>query len=72
MDSIHFNPFEQNPETPFQDLTKNFEWEKPLDQDETFQFLADSMVCDSGSKLIPSGFTRPTCTGTTKSLLSLI
>ncbi|OIT38073.1 PREDICTED: kinesin-like protein KIN-14R isoform X2 [Nicotiana attenuata] len=62
MDSIQFNPFEQNPETPFQDLPKNFEWEKPLDQDETFQFLADSMVCDSGSKLIPSGFTRPSCT----------
>nr|XP_033511856.1 kinesin-like protein KIN-14R isoform X1 [Nicotiana tomentosiformis] len=62
MDSIQFNPFEQNPETPFQDLPKNFEWEKPLEQDGTFQFLADSMVCDSGSRLIPSGFTRPSCT----------
>ncbi|XP_049380688.1 kinesin-like protein KIN-14R [Solanum stenotomum] len=72
MDDIQFNPFEQNPETPFPDLPSNFEWEeKPLhqetavsaiDQDENFQFLADSMVCDSGSRLIPSGFTRSSCT----------
>ncbi|XP_004250527.1 kinesin-like protein KIN-14R [Solanum lycopersicum] len=72
MDNIQFNPFEQNLETPFPDLPSNFEWEeKPLHQEtavsvmdhgKNFQFLADSMVCDSGSRLIPSGFTRSSCT----------
>lgn len=72
MDAIS-NPFEQ---TPFPDLPSKFEWEEkpldqetavsPIDQDETCQFLADSMVCDSGSRLIPSGFTRSSCTGLKK------
>lgn len=82
MDNIQFNPFEQNLETPFPDLPSNFEWEeKPLHQETAvsamdhginFQFLADSMVCDSGSRLIPSGFTRSSCTGSKKSLISSI
>ncbi|KAJ8557432.1 hypothetical protein K7X08_003057 [Anisodus acutangulus] len=71
MDSNQLNSFGQNPETPFPDLPNNFDWEKPLNQeiavsmdqdDETFQFLANSMVCDSGSRLIPNGFTRSSCT----------
>ncbi|KAM3283226.1 kinesin-like protein KIN-14R [Capsicum chacoense] len=73
MDTIQLNSFGQNEETPFPDLPENFEWEGKIldqetvecamvDQDEAFQFLADSMVCDAGSRLIPSGFTRSSCT----------
>ncbi|CAN4126807.1 unnamed protein product [Withania somnifera] len=73
MDTVQSNTFEQTLETPFLYLPNNFEWENnpldqetlasaTMDQDEKFQFLSDSMVCDSSSRLIPSGFTRSSCT----------
>ncbi|PHT61417.1 Kinesin-4 [Capsicum annuum] len=83
MDTIQLNSFGQNEETPFPDLPENFEWEGKIldqetvecamvDQDEAFQFLADSMVCDAGSRLIPSGFTRSSCTVESDSSVSFL
>ncbi|KAL5755256.1 hypothetical protein ACOSP7_023476 [Xanthoceras sorbifolium] len=50
-----------------------FDWEKNanlnqentvsvMDEDEKEESLADSMLCDSNSRLVPSGFTRSNCT----------
>ncbi|CAK9156008.1 unnamed protein product [Ilex paraguariensis] len=60
MEDIQFDASVQNSEV--------FHWEKPMDpengvsaMDETEESLVDSMVCDSGSRLVPSGFTRSSC-----------
>ncbi|KAL6518600.1 Kinesin-like protein KIN-14R [Orobanche gracilis] len=68
--------FEQKPENHIPEPRVSFshfdcEMEKRSDQetevpvveeDESEESLADLMVCDSGSRLVPSGFTNPCCT----------
>lgn len=75
MEEMQFYTSHQDPETLAQDLSasRDFDWEKvePLNQelkdsevdDEGVEALVDSMLCGSGSRLIPSGFTRSNCTG---------
>jgi kinesin family protein C2/C3 len=75
MEEIQFNTFHQNPETlgPDSSVSRAFDWEKvePLNQepedsamnDEGDESLVDSMLCDSRSRLIPSGYTRSNSTG---------
>lgn len=74
-EEMQFYTSHQDPETLAQDLSasRNFDWEKvePLNQelkdsevdDEGVEALVDSMLCGSGSRLIPCGFTRSNCTG---------
>ncbi|KAB1211060.1 Kinesin-4 [Morella rubra] len=74
MEEMQFYTSHQDPETLAQDLSasRDFDWEKvePLNQelkdsevdDEGVEALVDSMLCGSGSRLIPSGFTRSNCT----------
>ena len=75
MEEIPFNTFHQHPETlgPDSSVSRAFDWEKvePLSQeskdsamnDESDESLVDSMLCDSRSRLIPSGFTKSNSTG---------
>ncbi|KAK2656623.1 hypothetical protein Ddye_009675 [Dipteronia dyeriana] len=71
MEDIQVNAFHQAPETL--DSNNVFDWEKNanmnqentvsvMDEDEKEETLADSMLCDSNSRLISSGFTRSNCT----------
>lgn len=72
MENIKLNTVHQVPEA----LSSNnlFDWEKNLilnqenkasamDEDENEDSLVDLMLCDSNSRLIPTGFTRSSCTG---------
>ncbi|RVW57345.1 Kinesin-like protein KIN-14R [Vitis vinifera] len=72
MEEIQFNTFHQDPETLFLNpsASRGFDWEKDglLNQenkdshmDEDGESLVDSMICDSGSRLIPTGFKRSDC-----------
>ncbi|XWS29612.1 hypothetical protein CRYUN_Cryun24cG0044100 [Craigia yunnanensis] len=75
MDNAQLNAFLQNPETlfPNSSIPRGFEWEKnylalnqdnsssTIDEDEE-ESLVDSMLCDSKSRLIPSGFSKSNCT----------
>lgn len=74
MEDVQFNNFHQDPDSifPSSSVSRVFEWEKDvkLDQesknsamDEHGDSLVDSMLCDSNSRLIPSGFARSNCTG---------
>ena len=74
MEDIQFNTFHQDPETLFSNpsASRGFDWEKDglLNQenkdshmDEDGESLVDSMICDSGSRLIPTGFKRSDCAG---------
>ncbi|KAI9165073.1 hypothetical protein LWI28_007104 [Acer negundo] len=71
MEDIQVNTFYLAPETL--DSNNVFDWEKNaklnqentvsvMDEDEKEESLADSMLCDSNSRLISSGFTRSNCT----------
>ncbi|KAJ8765447.1 hypothetical protein K2173_014569 [Erythroxylum novogranatense] len=73
MEDLQFNSPYQDPETQFlnSSASRVFEWEKDekLDQeskdsvaDEDMGSLVDSMLCDSSSRLVPSGFSRLNCT----------
>ncbi|XP_071912548.1 kinesin-like protein KIN-14R [Coffea arabica] len=74
MENVGLNSSEQIPEEiliPDPHLSGVFS-EKPInqeservsamDEDQTREPLADSMVCDMGSRLVPKGFTKPNCT----------
>ncbi|KAJ9670289.1 hypothetical protein PVL29_026684 [Vitis rotundifolia] len=72
MEEMQFNTFHQDPETLFSNpsVSRGFDWEKDglLNQenkdshmDEDGESLVDSMICDSGSRLIPTGFKRSDC-----------
>ncbi|XP_022751140.1 kinesin-like protein KIN-14R isoform X1 [Durio zibethinus] len=77
MDNTQLNAFLQNPETLFPNSSiPRVYWEKgdlalnqdnpssAMDQDEEEEeeSLDDSMLCDSNSRLIPSGFSKYNCT----------
>ncbi|OMO72976.1 hypothetical protein COLO4_27381 [Corchorus olitorius] len=75
MDNTQLNAFLQNQETlfPNSSIPGVFDWEKndlALNQDNTSsamdegeeESLVDSMLCDSNSRLIPSGFSKSNCT----------
>ncbi|XVF59122.1 hypothetical protein PTKIN_Ptkin07bG0249900 [Pterospermum kingtungense] len=80
MDNSHLNAFLQNPETlfPNSSIPRVFDWEKgdlalnqdnpssAMDEDEE-ESLVDSMLCDSNSRLIPSGFSK--CNSTDEILM---
>ncbi|EYU30919.1 hypothetical protein MIMGU_mgv1a0006151mg, partial [Erythranthe guttata] len=69
------NSFEQYPEIQIPDpcvSCRDFNWENTknsnpeieasaMEEDENGESLADLMVCDSGSRLVPSGFINPPC-----------
>ncbi|GLT46908.1 hypothetical protein SLA2020_206350 [Shorea laevis] len=65
MESIQFNNFEQDPETPFPDslvsgvVTNQDNADSTTGKEE--DSALDSMLCDSNSRLIPTGFTRSNC-----------
>ncbi|XP_039009587.1 LOW QUALITY PROTEIN: kinesin-like protein KIN-14R [Hibiscus syriacus] len=75
MDNSHLNAFLQNPETfsPYSSITRGFDSGKcdlalnqdnpssAMDEGEEESF-ADLMLCDSNSRLIPSGFSKSNCT----------
>ncbi|KAL3527570.1 hypothetical protein ACH5RR_012226 [Cinchona calisaya] len=75
MENFQLNSFEKIPEEiliPDPHISGVF-CEKPInqepeevlsamDEDLTHESLADSMVCDSGSRLVPKGFTKLNCT----------
>ena len=72
MEDIQVNTFHLAPETL--DSNNVFDSEENanmnqentvsvMDEDEKEESLADSMLCDSNSRLISSGFTRSNCTG---------
>ncbi|GMI94118.1 MALECTIN DOMAIN KINESIN 2 [Hibiscus trionum] len=75
MDNAQINSFLQNPETLFHNssIPTVFDWEKggmtsnqdnpssAMDEGEE-ESLVDSMLCDSNSRLIPSGFSKCNCT----------
>ncbi|CAA2979827.1 kinesin KIN-14R [Olea europaea subsp. europaea] len=75
MENVQINPLGNNPEVQIPDpcvSSCNFycEGDKILNQeseisameeDESSESLADSMVCDSGSRLVPNGFRKPNC-----------
>ncbi|CAI9767042.1 unnamed protein product [Fraxinus pennsylvanica] len=75
MENVQINPLGQNPEIQIPDpsvSSSNFycEGDKILNQeseisameeDESSESLADSMVCDSGSRLVPNGVQKPNC-----------
>ncbi|KAL2241101.1 UNVERIFIED_CONTAM: Kinesin-like protein KIN-14R [Sesamum indicum] len=76
MENAESASFEQNPEFHVADpcvFSSSFDWEKSrslnqetessaMEEDGNEESLADSMVCDSGSRLVPSGFANPCCT----------
>ncbi|KDP29798.1 hypothetical protein JCGZ_18733 [Jatropha curcas] len=73
MENSQFTNFYQEPETHFPtcSVSRVFEWEKDVkldpeskdsSRDGDWDSLVDSMVCDSNSRLIPSGFCRSNCT----------
>ncbi|KAK6125845.1 hypothetical protein DH2020_040413 [Rehmannia glutinosa] len=76
MENYELNSFQQKPEFHFPEpsvSSSGFDWEKAknlnqetevlaMEEDENEESLADLMVCDSGSRLVPSGFTNPCCT----------
>ncbi|KAK8663851.1 hypothetical protein V6N13_083656 [Hibiscus sabdariffa] len=78
MDHAQLNAFLQNPQTPFHtsSIPTDFDWEKgdvasnqdnpssAMDEGED-ESLVDSMLCDSNSRLIPSGFSKCYCTDET-------
>ncbi|CAI9111414.1 OLC1v1011635C2 [Oldenlandia corymbosa var. corymbosa] len=67
MEKLELNSFEQTPEMLLPDTHS---WgvycDNPQNQEteevSTKEALADSMVCDEGSRLVPKGFTKPNCT----------
>lgn len=72
MEDIQFDTSCQDPETLI--TNKVFDWEKDvnlnqenkvsaMEENENEESLVDSMLCDSNSRLIPTGFTRSGCTG---------
>lgn len=74
MEDSRFDNLYQDPETlfPISSASKVFEWENDVKLDEErkdsaiggdWDDLVDSMICDSNSRLIPSGFARSNCTG---------
>lgn len=75
MEETRFDTYHQELETlvPNSSVSEAFDWEKvePLNQepkcsavnDAGDESLVDSMLCDSGSRLIPYGFTKANCTG---------
>ncbi|EEF29993.1 kinesin-like protein KIN-14R isoform X2 [Ricinus communis] len=73
MEDMQLDNFYQNQEThlPNSSISRVFEWEKDVKFDQEFKdsavledwdSLVDSMLCDSNSRLIPSGFSRSSCT----------
>ncbi|KAJ9171105.1 hypothetical protein P3X46_019153 [Hevea brasiliensis] len=73
MDDTQFNNPYQDPETlfPNSSVSEVFEWGNDVKFDEEskdsvidgdWDSLVDSMLCDSNSRLIPSGFARSNCT----------
>ncbi|KAF2295791.1 hypothetical protein GH714_034014 [Hevea brasiliensis] len=73
MDDTQFNNPYQDPETlfPNSSVSEVFEWGNDVKLDEEskdsvidgdWDSLVDSMLCDSNSRLIPSGFARSNCT----------
>lgn len=77
MENYELNSFEKHPEIDIPDpcvASSGFHWENAeglnqetetfaMEEDENEESLADSMVCVTGSRLVPSGFTNPPCTG---------
>lgn len=74
MEQIQLNNFEQDPETLVSDSSfsrlldgETIESRHPEHRDSTMEeadeSLSDSMVCDSSSTLIPTGFRRSDATG---------
>ena len=74
MEEIQFITFHEDPETLFSNpsVLRGFDWEKDgqLNQenkdsrmDEDGESFVHSMICDSGSRFIPTGFKRLDCTG---------
>lgn len=72
MENSQFNTSLEVPETLISD--KAFDWEKDvnlnqenkasaMEEDQNKESFVDLMLCDSNSRLIPSGFTRSNCTG---------
>ncbi|CAK7339648.1 unnamed protein product [Dovyalis caffra] len=72
MEDIRFQDFHQHPDTQFLNfpVSKVFEWEKDLNldqeskdsgMDEEGDSLVDSMLCDTNSRLVPSGFATSNC-----------
>ncbi|KAJ9177490.1 hypothetical protein P3X46_012706 [Hevea brasiliensis] len=72
MEDSQFNNLYQDPETlfPNSSVSRVFEWEKDVKLNEEskdsaidgdWDSLVDSMLCDSNSRLIPSGFARSNC-----------
>ncbi|OAY33502.1 kinesin-like protein KIN-14R isoform X2 [Manihot esculenta] len=73
MEDSRLDNLYQDPETlfPISSASKVFEWENDVKLDEErkdsaiggdWDDLVDSMICDSNSRLIPSGFARSNCT----------
>ncbi|KAF5454378.1 hypothetical protein F2P56_024049 [Juglans regia] len=74
MEETRFDTYHQDLETlvPNSSVSEAFDWEKvePLNQEPKYsavndagdESLVDSMLCDSGSRLIPYGFTKSNCT----------
>ncbi|GLU20244.1 hypothetical protein SLE2022_364540 [Rubroshorea leprosula] len=73
MENVQFDGIEQHPETLFSDslVSTVFDWEKEVAQNqdkadsatgEDEDSRVDSMLCDTNSRLIPTGFTRSNCT----------
>lgn len=75
MEGIRFDTCYQDLETlvPNSSVSEAFDWEKvePSNQEPKYsavndagdESLVDSMLCDSGSRLIPYGFTKTNFTG---------
>ncbi|KAL0449513.1 UNVERIFIED_CONTAM: Kinesin-like protein KIN-14R [Sesamum latifolium] len=76
MENAELASLEQNPEFHVPDpcvFSSSFDWGKSrilnqetqssaMEEDGNEESLADSMVCDSGSRLVPRGFANPCCT----------
>ncbi|KAL0291181.1 UNVERIFIED_CONTAM: Kinesin-like protein KIN-14R [Sesamum angustifolium] len=76
MENSESASFEQNQEFHVTDpcvFSSSFDWGKSrilnqetlssaMDEDGNEESVADSMVCDSGARLVPSGFANPCCT----------
>ncbi|KAK4393940.1 Kinesin-like protein KIN-14R [Sesamum angolense] len=76
MENSESASFEQNQEFHVADpcvFSSSFDWGKSrilnqetqssaMDEDGNEESVADSMVCDSGARLVPSGFANPCCT----------
>ncbi|GFQ08248.1 hypothetical protein PHJA_002968800 [Phtheirospermum japonicum] len=77
MENYELNSFEQNPGIHIPEprvSCSGFDWVKTeklnqetqvfaMEEDENEESLANQMVCDPCSRLVPSGFTSPCCTG---------